>query len=142
MGFKNPDDNELRKILADARTIAVVGASANEDRPSYGVMRRLLSLGYDVVPVNPGQEQILGRKAYPNLSSVPQKIDIVDVFRTSEATPPIAAEAAQVGAQTLWLQLGIYNDDAVKIAREAGMQVVTDNCIAVTHSVLRVPSRG
>lgn len=142
MGFSNPDDKELKKILTDAKTIAVVGASANEDRPSHGVMRRLLSLGYNVIPVNPGQDFILGQKAYPNLSEVPEKIDIVDVFRQAEATPAIAEEAVKIGAEVLWLQLGIHNDEAVAKAQKGGLKVVTDNCIAVTHSVLRVPSRA
>lgn len=142
MGFQNPDDNELKRILTEAKTIALVGASANEDRPSHGVMRRLLSLGYTVIPVNPGQDVILGQKVYPNLSEIPEKIDIVDVFRQADATPPIADEAVKIGAKVLWLQLGIHNDEAVGKATKGGLKVVTDNCIAVTHSMLRVPSRS
>lgn len=136
--FQNPSDEKLKEILKTAKTIAIVGASANPDRPSYGIMQRMLALGYRVIPVNPVQTEILGQKVYPNLAAIPEKIDIVDVFRRAEDTPPVAREAVAVGAKTLWLQLGIHSEEAAEIGLKGGLNVVTNNCIAVTHSYLGV----
>ncbi len=135
----NPSDAELYKILKEARVIAIVGASSNPERPSHGVMRALQSAGYKVIPFNPGQDEILGEKAYASLSDVPEKIDIVDVFRRPEHTPPIAQEAVKIGAKVLWLQLDIINDEAAAIARAGGLTVVMDLCNAVVRRTLAVP---
>jgi predicted CoA-binding protein len=141
MAIRNPSDEQLRDLLTRARTIAIVGASSNPERPSHGIMKKLLSVGYRVIPVNPRETSVLGQKAYATLAEIPEKVDIVDVFRRAEETPPIADEAVAIGAKALWLQLGIANDDAAARARSGGLEVVMDNCIGVTHSALRVPSR-
>ncbi|MGO8995612.1 MAG: CoA-binding protein [Polyangiaceae bacterium] len=142
MAQQNPSDEELRSLLTRARTIAIVGASSNPARPSHGIMQKLLSLGYHVVPVNPRETSVLGQTAYARLADVPEKIDIVDVFRRAEETPPIADEAVAIGARALWLQLGVVNEEAAARARAGGLAVVMDNCIGVTHAVLRVPTRA
>jgi predicted CoA-binding protein len=140
--FDNPPDGELRRILADAETIAVVGASSNPERPSHGIFRKLLTAGYRVVPVNPNENEVLGQKAYPSLADVPQPIDIVDVFRRPEYTPDIADQAVRAGAKVLWLQSGIVNDEAARRASDGGLTVVMDACIGVVHAVLGVPKRA
>lgn len=104
-------------------------------------MRRLLQLGYRVIPVNPNETEVLGQKAYPTLSDVPMPIDIVDVFRRAEYTPPIADEAVKVHAKALWLQQGITNQDAATRAESGGLTVVMDACIATVHAMLQVPPR-
>ncbi len=142
MLHQNPPDDELRQLLTDARTIAVVGASSNPDRSSHGVMGKLLRVGYRVFPVNPNETKVLGLEAYPSLAAVPEAIDIVDVFRRPEYTPAIADDAVQVGARLLWLQQGIVNEDAAARAARGGLIVVMDACLAVMHSVLRVPTRA
>ncbi len=142
MTHANPPDAKLYEILDKAKTIAVVGASSNPDRSSHGVMHQLLEAGYDVYPVNPNEAEVLGRKAYASLSDIPVPVDIVNVFRQASATPPIAAEAVAIGAKTLWLQLGIVNETAAATATIGGLNVVMDNCIAVTRRLLAVPRRG
>src|SRR5206468_932124 len=108
----NPPDEELRKLLIDATTVAMVGASSNPEKPSYGIMKKLLGAGYRVLPINPRETEVLGQRAYPSLAGVPDKIDIVDVFRRAEDTPAIADEAVAAGAKALWLQAGISNEEA------------------------------
>ena len=137
----NPSDDVIRQVLTDARTIAVVGASSDPERSSHGVMKKLLSVGYKVIPVNPNEKEVLGQKAYAKLADVPDKIDIVDVFRRPEYTPGVADEAVAVGAKTLWLQSGVVNQDAAARAARGGLTVIMDACIGVEHSVLRVPRR-
>jgi len=136
----HPDDQQLRDLLANAGTIAVVGASSDRDRPSFGVMKTLMAAGYRVIPVNPHEDRILGLTAYPSLDAVPERVDIVDVFRRPEDTPPIAVEAVKIGARALWLQLGITNDEAETIAERAGLTVVADLCIGKTVARLGVRS--
>ena len=138
MAHSNPPDEELRQILSNASTIAVVGASSKPDRSSHGIMQRLQYVGYRVVPVNPHETEVLGERAYPSLKDVPIKIDIVDVFRRPEFTPAIADDAVAVGAQVLWLQSGIENEDAARRAKAGGLKVVMDACLATVHSYLRV----
>lgn len=135
----NPDDDVLREALTNARTIALVGASNKPERPSHGIMRRLLALGYRVIPVTPNETEVLGQKAYASLRDVPVPIDIVDVFRRSDAVMPIAEDAVAVKAKMLWLQQGVINEAAAAHARAGGLEVVMDSCIAVAHSMLRVP---
>jgi predicted CoA-binding protein len=141
MAFSNPSDDRLRALLTQTRTIAVVGASSDPGRPSHGVMRRLLAAGYRVIPVNPNETEILGQKAYPSLDAVPESIDLVDVFRRSEATLPIAEEAVRKGAKVLWLQLGVVNEDAANRAKAGGLEVVMDRCTAIELTTLRVPGK-
>ncbi len=128
-----PGDASLRRILEEARTIAVVGCSPKPERDSHRVARYLLEQGYRLIPVNPGQREILGQKCYPDLQAIPQAVDIVDVFRRSEHIPPIAEAAAAMGARVLWLQLGIRNDQAADEARRRGLTVIQDACIMVEH---------
>jgi predicted CoA-binding protein len=137
----NPSDEQLRHILTTARTIAVVGASSDPEKDSHGIMQRLQRVGYRVIPVNPNEVEVLGERAYPSLAAVPEPVDIVDVFRRSEDTPPIADEAVTIGAKVLWLQQGITSEEAAARARAGGLDVVMDACIAATHSKLRVPKR-
>jgi predicted CoA-binding protein len=141
MPHHNPPDDALRELLTNASTIAMVGASSNPDRPSNGIMRKLKSAGYRVVPVNPNETTVLGERAYASLADVPERIDIVDVFRRAEFTPAVAGEAVKVGAKALWLQSGVVNDEAAAKAEAGGLMVVMDACIGVMHSVLRVPKK-
>jgi predicted CoA-binding protein len=138
---ENPPDTELRELLTNARTIAMVGASGNPDKASYGIMERLLHVGYVVIPINPREPEILGQKSYASLLDVPVAVDIVDVFRRPEDTPPIADEAVKIGAKALWLQTGITSEDAASRAKAGGLAVVMDACIGATHSLLRVPRK-
>ncbi len=141
MPHDNPSDDQLRELLTSARRIAVVGASSNPERPSYGIFGQLLRAGYEVIPVNPNETSVHGQEAYASLREVPGPIDIVNVFRRAEQTPAIASEAVAVGARALWLQSGIRNESAAELARAGGLVVVMDACIGVMHSLLRVPRR-
>ena len=141
MPHHNPPDDVLRQLLTSASTIAMVGASSNPDRPSNGIMRKLLSAGYRVIPVNPNETSVLGERAYLSLADVPERIDIVDVFRRAEFTPAVADEAVKIGAKALWLQSGVVNDEAAAKAEAGGLMAVMDVCIGVMHSVLRVPRK-
>jgi predicted CoA-binding protein len=141
MRHVNPDPETLRALLIDARTIAVVGASPRPDRPSHGVMRKLLAAGYRVIPVNPLEREVLGQKSFPSLLAVDEPVDIVDVFRRAEHTPPIADEAVAIGARVLWLQQGVVSQEAAARARAGGLTVVMDACIAVEHALLQVPRK-
>jgi predicted CoA-binding protein len=141
MAHANPPNDEVRTLLTQANTIAVVGASSNPERPSYGVFQRLLDAGYRVVPVNPNESEVLGQKAYATLHDVPYPIDVVDVFRRPEHTPDIASEAVGVGAKVLWLQSDIVNEEAAARAKRGGLAVVMDACLGVQLGVLRVPRK-
>jgi predicted CoA-binding protein len=133
-----PSDDELRSILENAKTIAVVGLSSNPDRYSFEVAGYLKSKGYRVIPVNPHETEVLGEAAYPSLEDVPDPVEVVDVFRRSEETPAIARQAVVVGAKVLWLQSGILNEEARGIAEEGGLAVVMGVCIKTTHRRLGV----
>ena len=141
MAYQNPSDQEVRALLTNSTTIAMVGASSNPDKASYGIMRKLQKAGYRVIPVNPRETEILGERSYASLIDIPERIDIVDVFRRSEDTPTIADDAVTVGAKALWLQTGIANDEAAARARAGGLTVVMDACIGATHSLLRIPPK-
>ncbi|WP_439272657.1 CoA-binding protein [Pseudochrobactrum sp. HB0163] len=134
------NDSEIKSILQKTKVIALVGASPREERPSYGVMQYLLAHGYQVIPVNPGQagKKILGQAVYASLSDIPQKIDMVDVFRTSEAVPAIVDEILTLPHRPdiLWLQLEISHPVAEAKAREAGLQVVHNLCTKQQHQRL------
>jgi predicted CoA-binding protein len=142
MAHQNPSDQVLEQLLTDATTIALVGASSNPDKASYGIMQKLQKSGYRVIPVNPRETEILGERAYPSLIDVPERIDIVDVFRRAEDTPGIADEAVTIGAKALWLQSGIVSEDAAERATKGGLTVVMDACIGATHTMLRVPPKS
>ena len=133
-----PSDAELRSLLGDARTVAVVGLSSKPHRDSHDVASYLQSKGYRIVPVNPKETEVLGERAYPTLDDVPGEvaIDVVDVFRRAEDTPPIAEAAVRRGAKVLWLQDGIVNEDARRIAEEAGLTVIMGVCIRTTRKRL------
>ena len=137
----NPSDAELKQLMEQATTIAVVGASSNPDRSSNGIMRKLLTVGYHVIPVNPNEKEVLGQRAYASLSEVPVPVDIVDVFRRAEYTPAVADEAVKIGAKVLWLQSGIESEEAARRATAGGLKVVMDTCLGTMHAVLRVPHK-
>jgi predicted CoA-binding protein len=124
------------KILTDYRTVAVVGASPNPERPSYRVASYLIENGYRVIPVNPNAEEILGQKCYPDLTSIPEKVEVVDIFRRSEDVMPIVDEAIKIGARAVWMQEGVINEEAAAKARDAGLLVVMDKCMLKEHSRL------
>lgn len=134
-----PEDRELRILLGEARTIAVVGLSSKPDRPSLDVAAYLQDRGFRIVPVNPRETQVLGEKAYPSLRDIPsdRPIDVVDVFRRAEETPDVARDAVTIGAKVLWLQDGIVNDEAYRIASEAGLEVIMGVCIRRTDQRLQ-----
>jgi len=134
--MNNPTDARLKELLKQARTIAVVGLSANEERPSHGVARYLKKQGYRVIPVNPAVQEVLGERAYAALEDIPEPVDIVDVFRKSEDVPPIAESAVKIGAKVLWQQEGVASAEAANIAAKAGMEVITDCCIKIAHRKL------
>lgn len=126
------------EILASARTIAVVGASRDPSKAGGSVPEGLQRRGFRVIPVNPYADELFGEKAYHSLLDVPEKVDIVDVFRPSKDAPAIARDAAAIGAKALWLQLDIRSDEARRIATEAGMEYVEDECTAVVASLYRI----
>ncbi|HSD49181.1 MAG TPA: CoA-binding protein [Actinomycetota bacterium] len=130
-----PTDAELRSILGDARTIAVVGLSSNPFKDSFEIAEYLQRKGYRIIPVNPNETEVLGETAYPSLLDVPEdvQIDVVDVFRRAADTPPVAEQAVRVGAKVLWLQDGIVNDEARRIAEEGGLTVIMGVCIRTTN---------
>ncbi|MEX0991688.1 MAG: CoA-binding protein [Actinomycetota bacterium] len=131
-----PSDEELRSILGDARTIAVVGLSSKPDRESFTVSKYLQNKGYRIIPVNPKETEVLGEPAYAELADIPEPVDVVDVFRRAADTPPIAEQAVATGAKVLWLQDGIVNEDARRIAEDGGMTVVMGVCIRRTRKRL------
>lgn len=141
MSHRNPPDPVIRQLLTDATVIAIVGASANPDRASHGIMQKLQRAGYRVIPVNPKETDILGERSYASLLDVPERIDIVDVFRRAEDTPPIADDAVTIGAKALWLQSGISNEEAARKAEAGGLIAVMDMCIGSTHSLMRIPNK-
>jgi predicted CoA-binding protein len=130
------DINTLRRILRESRTIAVVGLSADWFRPSYFAAKYMQEHGYRIIPVNPRYPQILGEKCYASLRDVPEKIDLVDVFRKTQDVPPIAEDAIAVGARVLWQQLGVRNEAAAARARAAGLETVMDRCVKIEHGRL------
>lgn len=137
----NPSDDDLRRLLTEAKTVAMVGASSNPEKSSHGIMRKLQSVGYRVIPVNPNESEVLGEQAYARLEDIPVPVDIVDVFRRSEDTLPIADDAVAIGARALWLQSGISNEETAARAAAGGLMVVMDACMGTMHSLLRVPKK-
>ena len=129
MSFQNPPGADGKRLLETAKTIAVVGLSPKQDRPSNGVSRGLQHFGYKIVPVNPGQSEVLGEKCYPDLLSVPDGIDLVDVFRAPEYVDEVVDQCIARKFPALWLQEGVVNEKAAERARAAGMLVIMDRCI-------------
>ncbi len=136
------NDEEIKKILSEARTIAVVGISLQEDRPSHRVASYLQSHGYRIVPVRPDGETILGEKVYRSLRDIPQEIaiDVVDIFRKSEDVPPMVKESIERGAKVVWMQEGVIHAEAASVAQKAGIRVVMDRCTKKEHQRLLKPS--
>ncbi len=130
----------LDQVLTRATTIAVVGLSPKPERPSNQVASYLLACGYTVIPVNPGQNEILGQACYPDLRSIPGPVDVVDIFRRADQVEPIVREAVEIGARVVWMQQGIVNEAAARIAREAGLTVIMDRCMKIEHH--NMVSRG
>lgn len=135
-GWYNLDDSKFIKILNEIETIAVVGISGKKDQPNHTVPAYLQSVGYRIIPVNPNLSEVLGEKAYPDLSKVPDPVDAVLIFRRNEAVPEIVDEAIRIGAKVVWMQEGVYHSQAAEKAREAGLQVVMDTCMRATHKRL------
>ena len=124
------DESAIADLLASSKTIAVVGLSSKTFRPSFGVSQYLQSAGYRIIPVNPNESSILGEKCYTRLEDIPEKIDIVDIFRRSELVPEVVDAAIQIGARAVWMQEGVVNEASAAAARRAGIFVVMDVCIA------------
>ena len=134
---KNPNEEEIRDLLKEARNVAVVGLSDKPHRTSHAIARALQGLGYRIFPVNPNLTgPVLGEEPYSTVSEIKEPIDIVDVFRRGETVPPVAEDAVAAGAGALWMQLGVVNDTAAAHAAENGLTVVMDRCIKVDHAVL------
>lgn len=134
-------DEDIKQILEDATTVAIVGLSDNPDRASYGVARYLINHDYTIIPINPMVDSVMGRKAYPTLRDLPEPPDVVDIFRRPEHVMPIVEEAIAVGAHAVWMQLGIINEEAAAKARANGLRVVMDRCMKVEHQRLIEESR-
>jgi len=127
--FRNPDTEAIRALLREVKTIAVVGLSPNPARPAFRIARALQSFGYRVIPVRPKVDSVLGEKAYASLAEVPEKVDLVDVFRAAEHVGPIVDECLRLGLKRLWLQDGVVNEEAAARAQAGGMTVVMDRCV-------------
>jgi predicted CoA-binding protein len=132
--------NRISEILHSYRTIAVVGLSGKRYRPSYGVAEYLKSSGYRIIPVNPMETEVLGERAYPDLDSIPEPVDIVDIFRRSEFVPEIVEAAIRIGAKVIWMQEDVIHEEAARRAEEAGLVVVMDRCILKDHRRLAYAS--
>lgn len=128
------EKSEVEMQLSETRTIAVVGMSPRPDRPSHYVAKYLMEQGYNVIPVNPAVEEVLGMKSYPDIVSIPERVDMVDIFRRSSQVPPVVEDAIEAGARFIWMQDGVVNEEAAAKARAAGMSVVMDNCTLREHS--------
>ncbi|MCF8564535.1 CoA-binding protein [Alicyclobacillus tolerans] len=134
--FENPSQSEIREILKHAKTIAVVGLSDNPDRESYAIAKEMQKRGYKIVPVNPNVSEVLGEKAYPTLQAVPHPVDIVDVFRRSEALVGVVEDVVQTNAPVIWAQQGVYSESAAELAKANDKVMIMDRCIMVMHSIL------
>lgn len=127
--FANPPPDQIRSLLQEVKTIAVVGLSPRPGRPSHRVARGMQGFGYRIVPVRPAVAEVLGEKAYPKLSDIPHPVDLVDVFRAADQIDPIVDECIALGIKRLWLQDGVINEQAAERARLAGITVVMDRCV-------------
>jgi len=132
----NPSDGTLKELLRSCRSIAVVGLSAQPDRPSHRVAAYLQAQGYQVIPVNPQLDTVLGERCYPDLAAIGHPVDLVDVFRKPQDCLPVAQAAVALGAKALWLQLGVVDEAAARTAQAGGLTVVMDRCLMVEHARL------
>ena len=130
------DIDNLRRILTENKTIAVVGLSANWWRPSFFAAKYMQDHGYRIVPVNPNYDEVLGEKCYERIEDIPDPVDIVDIFQKHEVTPALAQSAVAIGARVLWLQLGVVNDESARIAESGGLEVVMNRCVKIEHARL------
>ncbi len=130
------DDNTIRRILTEYKVVASVGLSSKPDRPSFGVCSYLKAHGYRIIPVNPNEQEVLGEKSYPDLDSVPDQIEVVQIFRKPEAVPEIVEAAIRRGAKVVWMQDGAGNPEAARRAEEAGLLAVVDDCMMRRHRQL------
>ncbi|MEZ5403246.1 MAG: CoA-binding protein [Bryobacteraceae bacterium] len=129
--------NEIEPLLRGSKTIAVVGLSSSPFRPSFGVSRYMQSQGYRIIPVNPNETVVLDETCYPDLDSVPQSVDIVNIFRRPDQVIPVVEAAIRIGAKAVWMQEGVVNEEAAELARQAGLVVVMDRCILKDHRRLK-----
>ena len=137
MSTKSTDDiASLRRILAQNKVLAVVGLSAQWHRPSYFAAKYMMEHGYRVIPVNPQYQEVLGQKCYASLRDIPEKVDLVDVFRKTADVMPVAEDAIAIGARVFWQQLGVTNEAAAARARAAGLETVMDHCVKIEHGRL------
>jgi len=127
------DDESLKNILINTKVVASVGVSSNEDKPSYWIFNYLMNNGYEMIPVNPTSLEVQGVKSFPDLNSITQKVDVVQVFRKPEDVPTVVESAIQIGAKVVWMQVGVINHPAAKRAEAAGLKVVMDKCMRDTH---------
>jgi predicted CoA-binding protein len=133
MSFQNPADETIRTILSTPQTVAVVGCSPNPERDSHRIAQLLQRKGHRVIPVNPGQREILGEPCYDSLKDIPTPVDMVDIFRRSEFVAPIVDDAIAIGAKIIWMQLGVIDEEAAAKAQQAGLTVVMDRCPAIEY---------
>jgi predicted CoA-binding protein len=131
-------DQVMKEILLSTKTIASVGLSSNPEKESFGVVAYLKEQGYRIIPVNPTATEILGEKSYPDLESIPEKVDVVQVFRKPEDVPPVVDSAIKIGAKVVWMQEGVSHEEAAQKARAAGLQVVMDACMRANHRRLMI----
>lgn len=136
--MSNDNDQMMRDILNSTNTIASVGLSSSQEKESYWIVLYLKEQGYKIYPVNPTATEILGEKAYASLSDIPDKVDVVQVFRKPEDVPLVVEEAIKIGAKVVWMQVGIVNHEAAQMARDAGLLVVMDACMRATHRRLNI----
>jgi hypothetical protein len=134
--FQNPTDNQIKELLKEARTIAVVGLSDKPERDSHRVAKYLQEHGYKIIPVNPKFDEVLGEKSYKKVSEIPGPVDVVDVFRRSIDTPSVVEDALSKNPKAIWLQLGISNEDSAKIAQDNEITIIMDRCIKIDHANL------
>lgn len=137
-----PSDDELRSIYENTKTIAVVGASGDQSKPAHNIPTYLQSVGFRIIPVSPKGGELFGETVRTSLADIDEPVDVVDVFRPAEEAPKIAEEAAAIGAKVLWLQAGIWSDEAYALAKEKGLEVVMDMCMGATHQRLYPPTEG
>ena len=133
--MKNPSNEQLKQILQESKTIAVVGLSDKEERTSYQISKIMQENGYRIIPVNPMVDEVLGEKSYATLEEIPEKIDIINVFRRSEFLPDIARDAINTDCKIFWAQLGVENEEAYQLLKEQDFTVIMDLCIKVVHAV-------
>ena len=137
-----PSDDELRSIYENTKTIAVVGASSDQSKPAHNIPAYLQSVGFRIIPVSPKGGELFGETVRTSLADIDEPVDVVDVFRPAEEAPKIAEEAASIGAKVLWLQAGIWSDEAYSLAKEKGLEVIMDMCMGVTHRRLYPRASG